>query len=48
MHLRQVPEKKIVEFSNLHNLKYFETSARTGININEAFLAIYKSIISMS
>ncbi|XP_065900315.1 NLR family CARD domain-containing protein 3-like [Dysidea avara] len=48
VHLRQVPEKKIVEFSNLHNLKYFETSARTGININEAFLAIYKSIISMS
>lgn len=45
---RQVSEDMIKEFTTSQGLKYFETSAKIGINISEAFLEIYKCIISKS
>ena len=43
---RQVTDEQIKEFADSKGLKYFETSAKLGININESFMYLYKSIIT--
>ena len=45
---RQVSEDMIKEFTSSQRLRYFETSAKFGVNINEAFLEVYKHVLSSS
>ena len=42
--IRQITEAEGKNFAREYNLKYFETSAKTGIGINECFNEIYKDI----
>ena len=44
--LRQVTDQQIQEFTDSKGLKYFETSAKLGVNINESFMYLYKTIIA--
>ena len=43
---RQVTDEQIQEFTDSNGLRYFETSAKFGVNINESFMCLYKSIIA--
>ena len=45
---RQISNEEAVNFSKLHNMKYFETSAKTGYNIKEAFQKIYLDIYNIN
>ena len=43
---RQVTDEQIKEFTDSEGLKYFETSAKLGVNVNESFMFVYKNIIA--
>ena len=43
---RQVTDEQIQEFTDSNGLRYFETSAKLGVNINESFMYLYKSVIA--
>ena len=45
---REISNEEAVNFSKLHNMKYFETSAKTGYNIKEAFQKIYVDIYTIN
>jgi Ras-related protein Rab-2A len=44
---RQVKREDIDKFVEENNLIYFETSARTGVNVKETFLCIIKNVYEM-
>ena len=41
---RQVPEKDARAFANFHNIPYVETSAKSGLNVEDAFAILTQSI----
>ena len=43
---RQVTDEQIKELTDSARLKYFETSAKLGVNVNESFMFLYKNIIT--
>lgn len=43
---RQVTDEQIQEFTDSNGLRYFETSAKLGVNVNESFMYLYKSVIA--
>ena len=45
---REISNEEAVKFSKLHNMKYYETSAKTGYNIKEAFQKIYIDIYNLN
>ena len=43
---RQVTDEQIKELTDSEGLKYFETSPKLGVNVNESFVFLYKNIIA--
>ena len=43
---RQVNDEQIKELTDSEGLKYFETSAKLGVNVNESFMFVCKNIIA--
>ena len=43
---RQVTDEQIKELTDSEGLKYFETSAKLGVNVNESFMFVCKNIIA--
>ena len=44
---REVLNEEAVEYAKLNNLKYFETSAKTGHGIKEVFAQLYQDIYNL-
>jgi len=44
---RAVSTETAKEFAEKHNLKYLETSAKDGTNVNEAFMALAEQIVEL-
>ena len=45
--IREVTHEKGMNFAKERNMKYFETSAKTGFGINEAFNQIFQDIYKL-
>ena len=45
---RKITTEQGLEFAQTYGMKYLETSAKTAINISEAFTTMSKDIISFS
>ena len=45
---RQISNEEAVNFAKLYNMKYFETSAKTGYNIKESFHKLYLDIYNLN
>lgn len=44
---RQIDYDTACSFANQHNMKYYETSAKNGINVDEIFIFLAKEIKNM-
>ena len=45
---KKIKHEEAVEFANKHNMKYYETSAKTGFNIKESFHQLYEDIYNLN
>ncbi|XP_034489058.1 ras-related protein Rab-7a-like isoform X3 [Drosophila innubila] len=44
---REVPLKAVYQWLNLYDMPYFETSAKDGISVNQAFEAVAKRVLEL-
>jgi len=45
---RKISTEQGMEFAETYSMKYLETSAKTALNVNEAFITMTKDIISLN
>jgi len=45
---REISTEQGIEFAKKSGMKYFEISAKTALNVNEAFVTITKDIIELN